>query len=260
MSPSKQKAHAELGASTSEIWLNCAGSVNLWRKSPPKKDSEYAREGTLAHELLEKWATHLRSNFGAFTFPKNNVNPGMIQAVRVCIDDLKKSWDRKKDELVIERKVNLSKVFDEPDMFGTVDIGIIRHFRTLEVSDYKHGSGVPVSLKKDTASGTTILNTQLVYYALGLAAEYDFNFKDVTLKIIQPRYAGQDAIQKVTVPMRELMSYIPLFKKGIARTKNPDARRTAGPWCRFCRARVICKEGNEKYRSDCRNDFDEVRA
>ncbi len=249
------KAHAELSASGSEIWLNCPGSVALSRKAPEKPESPYAVEGTKAHELLERLA-RAYTGPGAVTMPRlNKYPPGMVKAVRFAMEEFKKSWSPKK-EIHVETRVDLGIV--DPifkDMFGTLDLGFAELFGTLEIADYKHGSGVKVEIFKETASGTKILNTQLVFYALGLAALYDFNFKDVVLKIIQPRCAQGMPVSEIRVPMRELLSYIELFKKGVKRTKDPKARRHAGPWCKFCKARPICPEGKQGYRTDARNDF-----
>lgn len=253
-----EKTHAKLGASTSEIWLNCPGAPNLWEKAPPEKESPYAQEGTRAHKLLELWAKGYRDNHSMRpsreTLAKYPMP--MVSAVTTAIQDLRNSWTPySKKELVIEKKVSLSEILDEPEMYGTVDLGIIHHFGTLEAIDYKHGSGVRVEVVKENAWGGRNLNTQLVYYALGLAAEYDFNFSDVVLKIIQPRYSGASPISQIKISIGELHSYIDLFKKGIARTKDKRARRFAGPWCRFCKAKSICEEGKGQYRNDCRNDF-----
>ena len=52
-----QPAHAILGASSSERWFNCPGSVNAIAKLPDKYlnlSSPEADEGTLAHEYLAK--------------------------------------------------------------------------------------------------------------------------------------------------------------------------------------------------------------
>jgi CRISPR/Cas system-associated exonuclease Cas4 (RecB family) len=250
--------HAELSASSSEIWTNCAGAPALWKNAPPEKESIYAMEGTEAHELLEIWARHVRDKTGAFTFPpKFSKNPAMIAAVRVAIDDIKKSWNPGcGKELVIEEKVYLKSVDPTGGMYGYMDLAIVEHFGTLEASDYKHGQGVRVDVYKETASGIKMLNPQLVYYVLALAEKYDFNFKDVILKIIQPRFSQSHApIRAVRVTIKELMGYIELFKRAVDRTKQKNAKRSAGPWCRFCKAKSICTEGNNGYRTDSRSDF-----
>ena len=47
------KKHANLGASKAERWMNCPGSVAL-EADLPNTSSEYAREGTAAHEVAEQ--------------------------------------------------------------------------------------------------------------------------------------------------------------------------------------------------------------
>ncbi len=46
------KGHAVLSASSSERWINCPPSARLC-ESYPDKGSNYAAEGTDAHELCE---------------------------------------------------------------------------------------------------------------------------------------------------------------------------------------------------------------
>lgn len=256
----KNEAHAKLGASSSDIWLNCPGAVALWEIAPEEPESPYALEGTKAHKLLDIWLKHYRSKNGAFVFPKGYA-PGMVKAVRVCVDDLKKSWNRQsKKELALDKKVSLENVV-APGMFGTLDIGVAEDFGTLEITDYKHGAGVKVDVIKTGPAGIKSLNTQLVYYALGFAAEFNFHFQNVKLKIVQPRCGQGSPISEITVQMSEVMGYIDLFKRGVERTTKKDARRVAGPWCRFCKAKKPrgdfkgCKEGLAGYRFDCRDDF-----
>lgn len=253
---SEEKAHAELSASGSDRWLNCPGSVALIRKAPPEKESPYAEEGTKAHALLELWLTHIKGSTTGYIIPKQfSKVPGMVDAVRFAIVDVQKNWRKVKgQELLIERKVSLEKIVG-PDMFGTADIGIVEDFGRLEINDYKHGAGVRVEVEY-IKHGMRSLNTQLVYYALGLAAEFDFNFDKVTLKITQPRCNHPlGPVRATTVDMKELLSYVPLFKKGVERTEKKDAKRIAGPWCKFCKAKIICKEGSRGYKTDSRSDF-----
>ena len=46
------RAHASLGASSASRWMACPGSVRL-SEGMPNISSDYAREGTAAHELAE---------------------------------------------------------------------------------------------------------------------------------------------------------------------------------------------------------------
>ncbi len=44
--------HAKLSASSAEKWLNCPGSVAL-EKLFPQQDTEFTKEGSIAHKLAE---------------------------------------------------------------------------------------------------------------------------------------------------------------------------------------------------------------
>src|SRR5262245_24177460 len=49
-----EREHALCSASSSSRWLNCPGSVGLGLTVPEPPKSEYAEEGTKAHELAER--------------------------------------------------------------------------------------------------------------------------------------------------------------------------------------------------------------
>lgn len=253
----KTKTHAKLGASTSDIWTNCPGAPNLWEKAPPKTDSSYAAEGTAAHGYLEKILKTFIKTKSHESAKKilDSADVTMRHALKVAFLDFTNLWDGE-TEVVIEERVDLSDVV-APNMFGTVDYGIINHFGELIVNDYKHGQGVKVWAFKETTNGS-MPNSQLMYYALGLAAKYDFNFKSAWLRIIQPRCGQGGPISATRVTMKDLLYYAEFLKLAVYRTENPRAKRVAGPWCRFCAARSICKEGSRGYRNDVRADFDEL--
>ena len=46
--------HAKLGPSSASRWLNCPGSVALCATVPEEPSSEYADEGTFAHDIAER--------------------------------------------------------------------------------------------------------------------------------------------------------------------------------------------------------------
>lgn len=247
------KAHAKLGASTAKRWLNCAGSINLSKNAPPQISSKYAEEGTRAHELMEellltkvldqKVEKALVKKYDKPTFDHVNI-------MRDFVYDILN--EEPHAELLVEEKIDLSFVGE--DMFGTVDCGIVirkpasKRKKRLYVIDYKHGAGTFVSVEK---------NEQLIYYALGIAHKYDFDFDEVTLVIVQPRAWSEsgEAIRQFTMTMSELKVYIELFKKGVARTKSPNARTFAGEWCKYCPAAVICPEVSKNQIQSAQLDF-----
>lgn len=61
-------AHALLSASSSHKWLNCTPSARL-EESLPDSTSDYAKEGSLAHEIAEpKLRKQFTEPMGARTF------------------------------------------------------------------------------------------------------------------------------------------------------------------------------------------------
>ena len=237
-------AHAELSASGSDRWLNCAGSVKLSRGLPEPPSSIYAREGTTAHALLEKWLWHwyiTGENLRANDFPSRD----MYLAVKKAVVFIQKVVDLDKDELIIEKRVSLA--FVRKGMFGTTDIGIIRPGKILEVWDYKHGAGMVVDVTYQSG-GYESLNTQLAYYALGLAFEYDFDFPEIKVGVIQPRAKHKTgaSIRSHTMPMRELKKYEYFFKKGVERVYSANPKLFEGSWCHWCKAKPICPLKQDK--------------
>jgi hypothetical protein len=144
----------------------------------------------------------------------------------------------------------VSLEFVEPGMFGTVDAAIVELFGVLWVIDYKYGKGRTVTAEE---------NTQMIYYALGLAHKYDFNFEKVRLVIAQPRVVHKDGIfRHWDMSIEQLVEWTEKFKNGVKACKDPFADLNPGRWCWFCPAQAICPavESNEK--NDAQTSFDEV--
>lgn len=232
----KEHAHAELSASGSERWLNCPGSVKLCRDIPEPPPSKRAIEGSEAHKLLEIWLHHLISKVGAFVFPSGTPDETK-DAVAVAIKFIKGRHDPRRTELIPEEKISLE--FIHKDMFGTADIQIVEDFEDLEVWDYKNGKGKIVEVGWKSTGGTDMVNTQLIYYALGVAHKHGYNFKGVRVGVIQPRaeHVSGEVIRSVYLTMADLKSYADLFKKGVDRVYVKDPRLQVGPWCHWCRAK-----------------------
>lgn len=231
----EEKAHAEYSASGSERWLNCPGSIKLSKKAPPQEESKYATEGTEAHKVLEEIL--LSSDVKRKSRELLKKYPlEMVEHALFALDEIEKLTPHGA-ERIAETKVDASS-FTKPDQFGTVDVSIIEHFGWLRVIDYKYGAGVAVTPKE---------NSQLIYYALGLAHKYDYNFSHVEIIIIQPRAQHKDGpVRKWAISIKELMSYIPKFKEGVKNCENPNPTFKVGTWCRWCPASTICPEFADK--------------
>lgn len=226
-----KKAHAKLSASGSERWLNCPGSVRLCETAPPRKDSKYSKEGTDAHECLETYLKELQCGEDQF----NKEMMTHAEFARNAIQDCMTSTA----ELLCETRIDLS--FIAPDMFGTCDYAIIDDGKYLLVGDYKYGANISVDAKD---------NTQLIYYALGLAEKYEYNFSIISLQIIQPRAPHPDGpVRTHTMNRRELLRWKGRIARGVLRTQKPDAPLAMGEWCMFCAAKSTCPAYNFKNNS-----------
>ena len=243
----EKKLHAKFSASGSERWINCPGSIALSAKAPAQVDSVYAKEGTDAHTVLE------------FVMKNRKVPSNKV------VGALKRQWPMamithaietagniyklvpKDAELLCETRVDLE--FVDEGMFGTVDAAIVELFGTLWVIDYKYGAGRLVDPKE---------NTQMIYYALGIAHKFHFNFADVVLAIAQPRIVHRDGFFRTwRMEVTELMAYESFFKKKVAAAKSPNAPLKAGRWCFFCPAQSICPAVNASQFEEAQRDFDD---
>lgn len=230
------KKHAKLSASGSERWLNCPGSVSLCETAPPGRESKYANEGTKAHELLEGiLKAHINLSNPYTTIKELRLtNPSeMVDHVANAFKEIEARLNECPGAILLsEEKIDLTHI--GPDMFGTVDAAIVDEFGRLQVWDFKYGAGIPVDPEE---------NTQLLYYAMGLAKKYDYNFKDVLIGIIQPRAEhASGPVRQWVISIKELRGWEEKFREGVEKTKDPLAAYAHGDWCRFCPAKAMCPE------------------
>lgn len=242
-----EKKHAVFSASGSERWMGCAGSIALSKKAPPQPESPYAVEGTKAHEVFERFNKSKRPYSESFLL-KGKYPQEMIDYAFSAFKEVEKMTG-KTAKRIAEVKVSLD--FVHPDMYGTVDAAIINEFDVLTVIDYKYGAGIPVSPEN---------NSQLIYYALGLAHQYDYNFSHVNLVILQPRAPGQDGsfVKEWKLSIDDLIAWKDKFAAGVkaALAKNPPL--TSGDWCKFCPATSMCPELSTKALKQAQIDFDDT--
>lgn len=256
------KLHAKYSASGSERWLACSGSIALSEKAPPAPDSKYAIEGTKAHDALEFLLKNRRKRFEAEQILRKRFGVQItVHAMRTLREI--ESLAPKGTEILSETKVDLG--FVREGMFGTLDAAVLDHFGTLTSIDYKYGQGVKVEPQYGGKA-----NSQLVYYALGLAHLYDYNFARVKLTIIQPRFVTvAGPVRSHSISMKELLGWRDVFAEGVEKCESNRGRPlkkldlNAGPWCRFCPAKGICPESKNAgldYRGHAKpkaeNDFD----
>lgn len=242
----KERAHSAIGASSAYRWWNCPGSVRLC-DGIEDKASEYAEEGTRAHEFAEYClTTGVKDASGPDAREHVHWTPEIAEAVQEYLDLI---WPKvgKGSELEVERRFHLTDI--DEDAYGTND-AMIYHpkKRLLEIFDYKHGAGVSVDAED---------NKQLLYYALGAAlAKDNLPIEQITMWIVQPRCNHPDGpVRSWTISAEDLMDWAGDLKQAVARTKEPDAPLVAGAQCRWCPAAPICPANQEFAIQGAKLDF-----
>jgi hypothetical protein len=243
--------HSHIGASSSERFLECLGSVQL-SAHYAEEGKDFTRLGTAAHDV----AAWCLENGGAepLFFPGGKVrhegedfpvDADMAAAVGVYVDyvrsriELYRELTGEDPVVFIEQGFDLDHVW--PGMYGTSDCVIwFPLWGLLEVIDYKHGEGIPVGV---------VRNPQLRYYACGAlhclgAAVANDKVAKVTLTICQPRCEHPSGkTRSWDTSVEELMEFLTEeLVPGIKKALTPGAPLKAGPHCRFCPARAECPE------------------
>lgn len=252
-----KRSHAILSASGSHRWLHCTPSALLEDKFGEKIESEYAKEGTLAHELSELYIKkdileEITEDVFDAELEKIMSNelftPDMIDNVIPYIDYIDSQFSASKQEnmfakLMIEQSLDLRDYI--PDGFGTADAVIICD-GTMQVIDLKYGKGVPVYATH---------NTQLMIYGLGALSKFGFAYdiNTVELTIVQPRI---DNISSFKISVDDLLDWATnVLKKAADLAIRGLGDLKAGDWCRFCSVKNRCKALSEEQLEIAKYEF-----
>ena len=242
--------HAKFSPSSSDRLIHCPPSLILGEEyGPEDTSSDYTREGTEAHALGE-YLLNL-----ALGRPAEDPRPGM----HYYSDEMQQCAEGYRDAVLeiyetmklqcpdafisIEQQVH----FDEyvAGGFGTSDAIVIGDGH-MYVIDYKHGVGVPVS---------AVDNSQLKCYALGayLAFSPLYDINEITLVIYQPRISN---FTQWGLTTDSLLHWAETVLKPSAELALKGAGEYAcGPWCRFCKAKAVCRKRAEENLALARYDF-----
>lgn len=243
-----KRAHASFAPSSAVRWMNCLGSVELAKKAPPQKESPYALEGTIAHEVLE-FIVHRYANIEKArveALKKYKAHKMIVKYgfdAEVMVDHAVKSAHTvyslrpsKSAKLLIETRVTLSK-----EVYGTLDYAWVEDFGMLVVTDYKYGAGVPVLPIDDDG----IEDAQLMTYAAALAKKYNYEFDSIKLAVIQPR-VWRDDEDPLTVGMTTVKRLRDFEKRAllaVVEGKKPGGKLVySEKGCRWCPASSFCPE------------------
>ena len=243
-----ENVRAVLSASSSDRWLHCPPSARLC-ETYEDKGSDYAAEGTDAHELCEY---KLKRALGMDTSdPTENLTwyneemedcaNGYAAYILEMVEAAKESCADPK--VLIEQRVDFSRWVEQG--FGTADCIIIAD-GTLRICDYKHGLGVLVDATD---------NPQMKCYALGALELFDdiYDIDNVSMTIYQPR--------------RQNISTFEISKDALYRWADEVLKPTAdlafagdgnflcGEWCGFCKAKHECRARAEANLTLAQYDF-----
>lgn len=240
--------HALLSASGAHRWLECTPSAQLELQFP-QSTSEYAEEGTAAHELCELTARYWLGEISeaGYENQRDELAKGKYYNAEMqeCANDYAKFVAEKtaaareacEDAFTaLEVRVDFSKYVK--DGFGTGDCIIVSD-NVLEIIDFKYGKGVRVE-----AAG----NPQMKLYALGAYLEYNtlFDIDSVRMTIFQPRLSGVQSSDEITV--KELLEWAEKYVKPQAKLayKGEGEFAPSEEVCKFCRAKAQCKARADK--------------
>jgi hypothetical protein len=213
--------------------MACPPSVKL-EAGFPDTGSEYAAEGTQAHDLAERWIQLKLKGPPPITKGRQTYPQDMQDCIDEYTDWVVEFYNRIRHEcedaiLLTERRLDFSKWV--PGGFGTGDVVIIAD-GTIHIIDLKYGKGVPVSADH---------NPQLMLYGLGAITAYDlvYEFDKVDLIINQPRL---DSISVYSTTVEELLTWGEEVVKPAAKmAMKGEGDQTPGEHCRFCKAAPVCR-------------------
>nr|DAH57033.1 MAG TPA: Protein of unknown function (DUF2800) [Caudoviricetes sp.] len=247
-----ERGHAVLSPSSSERWLNCTPSARL-AEAAGSKTSEYAEEGTTAHELAEY---ALKSWIDGTFYPECDEMPVpdevaknkyYSEEMRVAVGEyvnfvVGEFYEMEKGPLggsvatYLEEKLDISKF--APESFGSSDVTLISP-SILHIIDLKYGKGVRVPAE----------SPQFKMYALGALSKFDNgNIKYVRMSVGQPRLHHYDTIEMSVSDLLEWATKILQPKAKLA--FEGKGKQVVGSWCQFCPVKATCRAQKDEIAHD----------
>lgn len=232
------RAHALLSASSAERWLACPPSA-VAATAYPEQDTEFTREGTLAHEVAEIITRAALESRDVSNFPwKDGVTVEMVECAESYADYIQEHIKTPDALILLEQRVDYSPW--APDGSGTADCIIIQD-KVMDVIDYKYGKGVAVSAED---------NPQEKCYGLGAVNDYGFfhDIEVIRLHIFQPRINNVSTFE---LTADELLAWGESIKPTAEQAAKGKGKYCAGKHCKFCphagRCRALTKACTEVF-------------
>jgi hypothetical protein len=241
--------HSLFSPSGAHKWIKCHGAIFM-EQGLPDETTEYAAEGTAAHELAKLTlldGTHPSARISAVIKVDKHefkVDAEMAGYVNTYVQFIRQQRDLLGGVLVVEERVDYSAYVDFPDSGGSLDAGIWAG-NEIQVHDLKYGMGEKVE---------AVENWQLMLYALGLYAKWQLFLDNPTFRLFihQPRLQYEPS--EWTCTLDDLLALAEKAKHAVARASsllaegavvteqdlvsnylNPGEKQ-----CRWCKAKAKC--------------------
>ena len=224
-----EREHALLSASSAHRWLACPPSA-VAAEAYPDQDTEFTREGTLAHEVAEAIAAGISGEIlDQMRDEDRGIDAEMIDCAYGYRDYIQEQLANSDAVVLLEQRVDYSPW--APDGFGTCDCIIIQG-DLLTIIDYKYGQGVAVSAEN---------NPQMKLYALGALNDFGiaYDVNRVEMHIYQPRLNN---ISSCSLMVEDLLEWGESVKPIAAKAAKGKGKYCAGAHCKFCPHAGRCRK------------------
>jgi hypothetical protein len=240
--------HALLSASSCHRWLQCPPSAKRCA-SVPDQSSEYARQGTAAHELCQYKVEHAlgrntrdpTEDLDYFDEEMDRCSDQYCSYVMEQVEEAKKHCAD--PAVFVEQRLDFSRWV--PEGFGTGDCVIVAD-ELLQIIDYKHGLGILVNAE---------MNPQMMCYALGAVEMFDgiYDIENIRMTIFQPR---RDNISTFEISKTDLLKWADEVLAPAARLAyKGEGEYKAGDHCQFCAVKATCRKRAEYNLELAKYDF-----
>ncbi|RQT43140.1 DUF2800 domain-containing protein [Burkholderia cepacia] len=289
----EDQEHALLSPSSAYTWIECAASTAA-QIGQPDESSEYADEGTAAHELA-KWCLESVLDAESFlgtvipvgtvarrdeesgeliTEPRRTfeVDEEMAGYVQLYVDGVRErvaalELAGAEVTLLVEQRLSIEHITGEPGAKGTSDCVIIALWpdgrAEIEVRDLKYGRGVAVDAER---------NYQAMIYADAAHEEHSafYDFERINIVIHQPRVSEKPS--EWTLTPTELHTWIRDTAKPAAERAllyvdsvelaplSPSDFNPGEKQCKFCKAKAVCPALAAHVEQTIGADFDTLDA
>ena len=216
-------AHALFSPSGATRWMRCPGSIKAC-EGLEDEGSEYAAEGTLAHELA---AAILEGK------PRPKHDEEMLEHVTFYTELVSNLVEAagKGAQFFVEQRLQFSETIGVDEQFGTADFVLLAGDQ-ITLVDLKYGMGVRVDAER---------NEQLMIYGLAALEQFGMaqDFTSVRIIICQPRL---EHTTEWVVSVQELEAFAKEVRAAVDAAQAPVPVFVPGEkQCRFCKAKASCQ-------------------